>query len=60
MGVKGLYLVMKKWVDDIHQHYIRMWNVPEGRGISTLSKLSLKSGDHVQNKNLVRLLRSWQ
>ncbi|CAN7040398.1 unnamed protein product [Brassica oleracea var. botrytis] len=31
----------------------RMWNVPEGRGISTLSKLSLKSGDSVQSKNNV-------
>ncbi|KAJ4915406.1 hypothetical protein Rs2_00956 [Raphanus sativus] len=31
----------------------RMWNVPEARVMSTLSKLSLKSGDSVQNKNKV-------
>lgn len=37
-------------------HIIRMWNVPEARGMSTLSKLSLKSGDSVQNKNKVGLL----
>lgn len=41
------------WADDYH--YSRMWNVPEARGISRLSKLSLSSSDC--DKNNVRFLR---
>lgn len=35
-------------------HFIRMWNVPGARGVSRLSKLSLRSGD-CDKKNVIFL-----